>query len=321
MMRLLLAVLAFVTSLSAATPTLAQSYPSRPIRLIVPFPPGGPIDVMARLVSQKLSATLGTVIVENRPGGGSTIGLKAVATAEPDGYTFLFGGTMTLSAIPPLFRGPEAELIKAMVPVSLVSATPFVLIVAPRVPAKTVPELVAYAKANPGKLNFGAPAGATPLLVGKLFKMRAGVDITTVPYRGAANTMTDMITGQIDMALEPTSVTLAHIHEGKIRPLAVTSRARSPELPDLPTMAEAGVPGVVAVSWTGIAGPAKTPADIVAKLNRAINDGLKSEDMANALRKLGGEPLGGSPQDFSALLSEEGPKWVEVVKSSGIKID
>src|SRR5262245_39695834 len=299
----------------------AQGYPNRPIKLIVPFPPGGPIDVMARLVSQKLNTTLGTVIVENRPGGGSTIGLKAVATAEPDGYTFLFGGTMTMSVIPPLFRGPEADLIKAMAPVALVSATPFVLIVAPRVPAKTLLELVAYAKANPGKLNFGAPAGATPLLVGELFKMQAGVNITTVPYRGAASTMTELITGQIDMALEPTSVTLAHIHEGKIRPLAVTSRARSPELPDLPTMAEGGVPGVVAVSWTGITGPAKTPQDVVAKLNRAINDGLKSTDMANALRKLGSEPLGGSPQDFRALLAAEGPKWVEVVKSSGIKID
>jgi tripartite-type tricarboxylate transporter receptor subunit TctC len=322
MLRILLGtLLAIATANLAPVSSVAQTYPSRPIRIIVPFPPGGPIDVMARLVSQKLTATVGTVVVENRPGGGSTVGLKAVATAEPDGYTFLFGGTMTLSAIPPLFRGPEAELIRAMVPVSLVSATPFVLIVAPRLPAKSLRELVAYAKANPGKLNFGAPAGATPLLVGELFKMRAGVDITTVPYRGAANTMTDMITGQIDMALEPTSVTLAHIHEGKIRPLAVTSRARSPELPDLPTMAEGGVSGVVAVSWTGMSAPAKTPADIVAKLNRAVNDALKSQDMANALRKLGSEPLGGSPQEFSALLSEEGPKWVEVVKSSGIKID
>jgi len=314
----LAALLALGIAYSASAPAAAQT---RPIRLIVPFPPGGPIDVMARLVAQKLNATLGTVIVENRPGGGSTVGLKAVATAEPDGTTFLFGGTMTMSVIPPLSRGAEAELIRAMVPVALVSATPFVLIVAPRIPAKTVAEFVAYAKANPGKLNFGAPAGATPLLVGELFKMQAGVNITTVPYRGAANTMTDMITGQIDMALEPTSVTLAHIHEGKIRPLAVTSRARSPELPELPTMAESGVPGVVAVSWTGVSGPARTPPEVVARLNRAINDALKSPDMAAALRKLGSDPLGGTPQDFSTLLAEEGPKWVEVVKSSGIKIE
>ena len=252
---------AALVALGAATalpaPAAAQTYPNRPIKMIVPFPAGGPIDVMARLLSQKLSSSFGTVIVENRPGGGSTVGLKAVAAAEPDGYTFLFGGTMTLSVIPPMFRGPEGDAIRGMVPIALVSSTPFVLIVAPRVPAKTVAELVAYAKANPGKLNFGAPAGATPLLVGELFKMKAGIDFTTIPYRGAATTMNDMLTGQIDMALEPTSVTLAHVHDGKIRPLAVTSRARSPELPALPTMIESGLPGVVAVSWTGVSGPAR----------------------------------------------------------------
>jgi tripartite-type tricarboxylate transporter receptor subunit TctC len=260
-------------------------------------------------------------MVENRPGGGSTVGLKSVAIAEPDGYTFLFGGTMTMSVFPPLFRGPEGDAIRAMTPVSLVSSTPFVLIVAPRVPATTVQELVVYAKANPGKLNFGAPAGATPLLVGELFKMKAGIDFTTVPYRGAATTMNDMLTGQIDMALEPTSVTLAHVAEGTIRPLAVTSAARNSELPKLPTMAESGVPGVVAVSWTGVSGPSGTPVEIVGKLNRAINDALKSDDMKVALRKLGGDPLGGSPQDFAAFLAQEAPKWVEVVKASGLKID
>jgi tripartite-type tricarboxylate transporter receptor subunit TctC len=304
-----------------AVPVHAQTYPNRPIKLIVPFPAGGPIDVMARLLAQKLSAGFGNVMVENRPGGGSTVGLKSVATAEPDGYTFLFGGTMTMSVFPPLFRGPEGDAIRAMTPVSLVSSTPFVLIVAPRVPATTVQELIAYAKANPGKLNFGAPAGATPLLVGELFKMKAGIDFTTVPYRGAATTMNDMLTGQIDMAVEPTSVTLAHVAEGTIRPLAVTSAARNSELPKLPTMAESGVPGVVAVSWTGVSGPSGTSAEVVAKLNRAINDALKSDDMKRALRKLGGDPLGGSPQDFAAFLGQEAPKWVEVVKASGLKID
>jgi tripartite-type tricarboxylate transporter receptor subunit TctC len=196
-----------------------------------------------------------------------------------------------------------------------------VLIVAPRVPAKTVGELVAYAKANPGKLNFGAPAGATPLLVGELFKMKAGISFTTIPYRGAATTMNDMLSGQIDMAVEPTSVTLAHVAEGAIRPLAVTSATRNSELPTLPTMAESGVPGVVAVSWTGVSGPPGMPAEIVAKLNRAINDALRSDDMKLALRKLGGDPLGGSPQEFAAFLAQEAPRWLEVVKSSGLKLD
>src|SRR5215510_11161570 len=181
---------------AACAPASAQSYPTKPIKLIVPFPAGGPIDVMARLLAQKLSASFGAVIVENRPGGGSTVGLKAVATAEPDGYTFLFGGTMTLSVIPAVMTSPDGDLIKGMVPIALISSTPFVLVVAPRLPVTSVPELIAYAKANPGKLNFGAPAGATPLLVGELFKMRAGLEFTTVPYRGAATTMNDMLTGQ-----------------------------------------------------------------------------------------------------------------------------
>jgi len=319
MIRALVGLLALAAAALPGGPAAAQPYPNRPIKLIVPFPAGGPIDVMARLLSQKLSTTLGSVIVENRPGGGGTVGLKAVATAEPDGYTFLFGGTITLSVVPTVTTSPEGDLIRRMTPVALVSSTPFVLIVAQRLPIASVQELIGYARANPGKLNFGAPAGATPLLVGELLKLRAGIAFTTVPYRGAATTMTDMLTGQIDMAIEPTSVSLAHIHEGKIRPLAVTSRARSSELPALPTMAESGVPGVVAVSWTGVAGPAGTPADVAARLNRAINEALAADDMKAALRKLGSDPLGGSPQDFAALLAEESPRWLEVVRAVGLK--
>ena len=322
MTRILLALLALaVATLHAGAASAQTTYPSRPIKLIVPFPAGGPIDVMARLLSQKLSATFGTVIVENRPGGGGTVGLKAVAAAEPDGYTFLFGGTITLSVVPAVMTAPEGEQIRRMTPVALISSTPFVLIVAPRLPMTTIAELIAYARANPGKLNFGAPAGATPLLVGELFKLRAGIAFTTVPYRGAANTMNDMLSGQIDMAIEPTSVSLAHIHEGKIRPLAVTSRARSAELPALPTMAESGVPGVVAVSWTGVTGPPGLPAEITARVNRAINAALAADDMKLALSKLGSEPLGGSAQDFAALLAEERPRWLEVVRAAGLKFD
>jgi tripartite-type tricarboxylate transporter receptor subunit TctC len=322
MTRVLLALLALaIATLHQGAASAQTTYPSRPIKLIVPFPAGGPIDVMARLLGQKLSTTFGPVIVENRPGGGGTVGLKAVAGAEPDGYTFLFGGTITLSVVPAVMTAPEGEQIRRMTPVALISSTPFVLIVAPRLPITTIADLIAYARANPGKLNFGAPAGATPLLVGELFKLRAGIAFTTVPYRGAANTMTDMLTGQIDMVIEPTSVSLAHIHEGKIRPLAVTSRARSAELPALPTMAESGVPGVIAVSWTGVSGPPGLPAEITARVNRAINAALAAEDMKLALSKLGSEPLGGSAQDFTALLAEEGPRWLEVVRAAGLKFD
>ena len=320
MTRILLALLAFAT-LHAGAASAQTTYPSRPIKLVVPFPAGGPIDVMARLLGQKLSTTFGTVIVENRPGGGGTVGLKAVAAAEPDGYTFLFGGTITLSVVPVVMTAPEGEQIRRMTPVALISSTPFVLIVAPRLPITTIAELIAYARTNPGKLNFGAPAGATPLLVGELFKLRAGIAFTTVPYRGAANTMNDMLSGEIDMVIEPTSVSLAHIHEGKIRPLAVTSRARSTELPALPTMAESGVQGVVAVSWTGVSGPPSLPVEITARVNRAINAALTADDMKLALSKLGSEPLGGSARDFAALLAEEGPRWLEVVRAAGLRFD
>ena len=305
-----------------AVPAAAQDrYPNRPVRIIVPFPAGGPIDVMARLVGQKLTPTLGQVIIENRPGGGSTVGLKAAVTAEPDGHTLMFGGLMTLSVLPTMSKSLDIDPLNGFAPIVAVSGTPFVLIVPPRVAARTVQQLVAYAREHPGKVNFGAPAGATPIMVGELFKLRTGINIVTVPYRGAANVMTDMLSGQIDMSFEPTSITLGHVNDGKVRPLAITSATRNSELPDVPTMIESGVPDMVAVSWTGLIAPPRTPPAIVARLNQDVNAALKSEDMIAALRKLGSSPLGGTPQDFRRLLMEESPKWLAVVKSSGMKID
>jgi tripartite-type tricarboxylate transporter receptor subunit TctC len=316
------AIACIVVALAAPAPATAEErYPIRPIRIIVPFPAGGPIDVMAHLVGQKLAPTLGQIIIENRPGGGSTVGLKAAVTAEPDGHTLLYGGLMTLSVLPTMSRMLDIDPVKGFAPIVVVSGTPFVLIVPPRVSAQTARELIAYARANPGKINFGAPAGATPIMVGELFRMRTGINIVTVPYRGAANVMTDMLAGQIDMSFEPTSITLAHVRDGKVRPLAVTGATRSSELPDVPTMIESGVPDMVAVSWTGLVAPPRTPPPIVARLNKVVNAALKSEDMILALQKLGASPLGGTPQDFRNLLAEESPKWVAVVKSSGMKID
>jgi tripartite-type tricarboxylate transporter receptor subunit TctC len=319
--RLLLTVLAFAGAAWVAAASAEERYPSRQVRIIVPFPAGGPIDVMARLIGQKLSPSLGQVIIENRPGGGSTVGLKAALAAEPDGHTLLVGGLMTLAVLPTLSRNLDVDPVNGFSPIIAVSGTPFVLVVPPRVAARTVQELVAYAKANPGRINFGAPAGATPIMVGELFKMRAGVDIVTVPYRGATNVMTDMLGGQIDMAFEPTSVTIAHARDGKVRPLAVTGQSRSAELPDVPTMIEGGVPDMVAVSWTGLVAPPRTPPAIVARLNRDMNAVLKSDAMIAALRKLGSDPIGGTPQDFRSLLAAEAPKWLAVVNSSGIKVD
>jgi tripartite-type tricarboxylate transporter receptor subunit TctC len=228
---------------------------------------------------------------------------------------------MTLSVLPTMSRTLGIDPVNGFAPIAAVSGTPFVLVVPPRVTARTVQELIAHARANPGKVNFGAPAGATPIMVGELFKLRTGIDIVTVPYRGAANVMTDMLAGQIDMSFEPTSITLGHVRDGKVRPLAVTGAARSTELPDVPTMIESGVPDMVAISWTGLVAPPRTPAAIVERLNQAVNAALKSDDMVVALRKLGSSPLGGTPQDFRKLLIDESPKWLAVVKSSGMKFD
>jgi tripartite-type tricarboxylate transporter receptor subunit TctC len=296
-------------------------YPTRPVRIIVPFPAGGPVDVMARLLGQRLSSTLGQIVIENRPGGGSTIGLKAAVAADPDGHTLLYSGMMTLSVLPSMSRSLKIDPLKAFSPIAAVSGVPFVLVVSRRVRATTLGELVAFARANPGKLNFGAPSGATPLLVGELFKLKADIKITTVPYRGAANTITDILSGQIDMIFAPVSVVVALARDGKVRPLAVTDTTRSPELPAVPTMIESGLPGVVATSWTGLVAPAGTPGAIVTRLNRDVNEALKSKDMIAALRKLGATAIGGAPQDFSKLLAEESPKWIAVVKASGIKFE
>lgn len=323
MIRIICCIASLAGLLAAfATPVAAQErYPNRPVRIIVPFPAGGPIDVMARLVAQKLTSSLGQVIIENRPGGGSTVGLKAAVTAEPDGHTLMFGGLMTLSVLPSMSKALDIDPVNGFAPIVAVSGTPFVLIVPPRVKARTVQELIAYARANPGKVNFGAPAGATPIMVGELLRLRTGINIVTVPYRGAASVMTDMLSGQIDMSFEPTSITLGHVNDGKVRPLAITSATRNSELPDVPTMLESGVPDMVAVSWTGLVAPPRTPPAIIARLNQDVNAALKSEDMIVALRKLGSIPLGGTPQDFRNLLAEELPKWLAVVKSSGMKID
>jgi tripartite-type tricarboxylate transporter receptor subunit TctC len=304
------------------SPTLAQApYPSHPIRLIVPFPPGGPVDVMARFVVQRLGATLGQVIIDNRPGAGGTIGSKAAALAEPDGYTLLFGSSTTLAASPSLYRNIGYDPVKSFVPVGMISSVPFVLAVAPHVRANTLAELVAYAKANPGKLNFGAPTGTLPHLTGEMFKLRAGIDMVHIPYKGAASAITDVLSGEMDMTFEPISVMVAHVRDGKVRPLAVTSTERSPELPDVPTMIESGYPGFVSMSWTGIVAPAGTSPEVVAKLNRTIIETFRAKDAQEGLARMGAEPKFGTPESFGAMIAAEIPKWAEAVRAAGVRLD
>ena len=317
--RCLIAALAAIYIPSAA---LAQApYPSRPIRLIVPFPPGGPVDVMARCVVQRLGPALGQIIIDNRPGAGGTIGSKAASLAEPDGYTLLFGSSTTLAASPSLYRNIGYDPVKSFVPVGMISSVPFVLAVAPHVRANTLAELVAYAKANPGKLNFGAPTGTLPHLTGEMFKLRAGIDMVHIPYKGAATAITDVLSGEMDMTFEPISVMIAHVRDGKVRPLAVTGAEHSPELPDVPTMIESGYPGFVSMSWTGIVAPASTSPEVVAKLNRTIIETFRAKDAQEGLARMGAEPKFGTPESFGATIAAEIPKWAEAVRAAGVRLD
>ena len=315
------ALAAIAALICAVAPLRAETYPSRPIKLITPFPPGGPVDVMARLVAQRLTQNFGTVIVDNRPGAGGTIGSRGAAAAEPDGYTLLFGSSTTLAASPALYQNIGYDPIKSFTPVAMISSVPFAIVVSPKLPVHSVQDLIAYAKQHPGKLNYGAPTGALPHLTGEMFKTAAGVDIVHVPYKGAAMAMTDLIAGQVEVAFEPYSVLLGHISEGSVRALAVAGETRSPDLPDVPTMIESGYPGVVSVSWSAIVAPAGTPVEIVARLNAAVNAVIGAPETRATLAKLGATPKPGTPGDLGAYIAAETPKWAAVVKAAHIKIE
>ena len=317
--RILVAALAIGVAALPGHEAGAQSYPARPIKLIAPFPAGGPLDIMARLIAQQLSANVGQVIVENRPGAGATLGGKAVATADPDGYTLLLGSSASLAIGPALYRSAGYDPVKSFVPVALVSNVPYVLVAAVNAPFKTVGELLAHAKAHPGKLNFGVPNGAPPHMLALMFRQLTGADITVVPYKGAATVITDLIGGQIDAGFETTSVMFAHLHEGKVRGLAVITERRLPQLPDLPTMRESGVPDLTGSSWTGILAPAGTPPEIVAKLRAAIIGALKSDDIKDKFAKLGAETRFSSQDEFASFIASEAERLGDIIRISGSK--
>ncbi|HUI97976.1 MAG TPA: tripartite tricarboxylate transporter substrate binding protein [Xanthobacteraceae bacterium] len=297
----------------------ADPFPSRPIRLIVPFPPGGPADVMGRLIGQCLTATLGQAIVDNRPGAGSTLGAREVARADPDGYTLLVGSAATNAIGPTLYRNIGYDPATAFTAVAAFSSTPYVMVTGAKTAANSVRGIIADAKAHPGKLNVGVPNGAPPHMIAVWFKDATATDIVIVPYKGAATVITDLIGGQIDLAFETTSVTLAHLRDGSIRPLGVATRERLPDLPDVPTLIESGVPDFVADSWIGVLAPAGTPAEIVDRLNAAINAGLQSPDIQARLKALASQPQPGPPQAFAALMAAENPKWTAMAKLSNLK--
>jgi tripartite-type tricarboxylate transporter receptor subunit TctC len=311
---------------AAALPALpciapAEAYPTRPVRIIVGAPPGGAFDILARLIGQWLSERFRQpFIVENRPGAGTNIGTEAVVKAAPDGYTLLFFD-VSPAINTNLYDNLNFVFLRDIAPIASIVRSPLIMVVHPAIPAKTVPEFIAYAKANPGKINMASTGnGATPHVTGELFKMMAGVDMVHVPYRGAAPAITDLLSGQVQVLFISPLVSIEHIKTGRLRALAVTTAMRSDALPGIPTMGEF-VPGYEASTWYGVGAPKATPAEIVDKLNKEINAGLADPKMQARLADFGGTPLVVSPADFGRLIAEETEKWGKVIRALNIKAE
>jgi tripartite-type tricarboxylate transporter receptor subunit TctC len=303
----------------AVSTAAAQTYPSKPIKMVVPYTPGSPVDVLARVVTQHVGARLGqTIVIDNRPGAGTTIGTKAAANAEPDGYTILIGATSFIISAS-LYPNLDYDPVKSFAPVAMLANSPQVLVIAPSVPAKTVAEFIAYAKANPGKLNFGFGLGTLPQILGESFKVETGVDIASIPYKGGAQAITDMLGGRIQVNFGTQSTLLPLIQQGKVRALAVTTETRAKDLPDVPTMAESGLPQLGLTFSAGILAPAGTPPAIVEKLNAATNEAMKSPELTASMGKLGFEPTFWTAAQYAAFLAEEARRWPPIVKASGVQ--
>ena len=317
--RLLCAALATLAAPLAA----AQDYPERPVHLIVPFPPGGGADILARTVMPRVAQALGKpVVIENRPGAGGNVGAEFVAKAAPDGYTLLYGTNGTHAINGSLYRNLRFDPAKDFVPVTRMTTIATLLIVSPKLPVNSVGELIRYARANPGKVNFASAGnGTTSHLAGELFKTMAGVDIVHVPYGGGGKAVIDVVSGQVQMMIDVMPNALPLARDGRARGLAVGTAARYPGAPEFPTIAEAGVPGFEASAWDGIFVPAGTPPAIVAKLNAAIREALADPQIAEALRARGAQPSPTTPEEFARFIAESAERWARAVKSSGAKID
>jgi len=300
---------------------LAQTYPTRPVRLMVPFGPAGATDITARLIGQWLSERLGQqFVVENRSGAGGNVGTEAVVRAAPDGYTLgLFGTPSAINAT--LYDKLNFNFVRDIAPIAPIVRFPYIMVVNPSVPAKTLPEFITYAKANPGKINMASPGiGSTPHVNGELFKVMTGTNMVHVPYRSAAAVMTDLLSGQVQLYFGTTASSLEYVRTGKLRALGVTIERRLDALPEIPTVAEF-VPGYEASNWYGVGAPKATPAQIIDKLNKEISASLADPNMKARFADLGGTVLAGSPADFGKLIADETEKWAKVVKLAGIKAD
>ena len=301
----------------------AQSFPAKPIRIVVPFPAGGTTDILARAAAQKLTESMGQpAVVDNRPGAAGNIGAELVAKAAPDGYTLLMGTVGTHAINASLYAKMPYDHVRDFAPVILVAGVPNVLVIHPSVPANSVQELIAYGKANPAKLNFASSGSGTSIhLAGELFKTMTGVQMTHVPYKGSAPAIADLLGGQVQLMFDNLPSALPHIKAGKLKALAVTSAQRSAALPDVPTVAESGLAGFEASSWFGLLAPAGTPKDVVAKLNGEVAKWLATPEAKDKLAALGAIAAGASPDDFTRHIATETTKWQRVVKESGAKVD
>ncbi|MEO8133936.1 MAG: tripartite tricarboxylate transporter substrate binding protein [Betaproteobacteria bacterium] len=310
-------------TLTLPSAALGQAYPNKPIRLVVPFPPGGPIDLVARAIGQKLQETWGQpVVVENKPGAGGNIGIDFVAKAAPDGYTLGMGALSTHAVNPHLYSKMPYDALKDFAPVTLVAITPNVLVLNPSVNAHSVQEFIALAKANPGKYAFASGSnGSAGHLAGELFKTLAGIDIVHVPYKGGAPAMQDLLGGQVQFMFDNLANSMQQIRIGKLKAFAVTTAKRSALAPELPTMAEVGVTGFDISTWYGVVAPAGTPPEIVRKLNVEIVKMLGSDDMREKLKVQGAEAAPDSPEEFAAFIRSEWTKYAKIVKDSGAKVD
>jgi tripartite-type tricarboxylate transporter receptor subunit TctC len=320
-MRQRIGVLIAACLLAGAAAPAAAAWPERPVHWVVPYPPGGATDIVARLIGAKLSVEFGqSVVIDNRPGAGGNVGTDLVAKSPPDGYTMLFGGVahaISETAYPVL----PFDLHRDLASVILLTRLPNVMTVAPQFPARSVPELIALAKAEPGKLNFASAGnGTSPHLSGELFKFLAGIDLTHVPYRGAAPAIQDLIGGHVELMFDNIPSAIGHVRGGSLRALAVTTVTRSPALPDVPTIAET-LPGYEAYSWFSIMVPAGTPVPVVQRINRDTNAVLAQPDVRARLLELGATPAGGTPEDCAAFLDAEIAKWAKVVRAAHVTIE
>jgi tripartite-type tricarboxylate transporter receptor subunit TctC len=313
-------ILTMALSVFAVVSASAETYPNRPVRIVVPTPAGGPVDVMARLLANALPPFLGqNAIVENRAGAGNTLGSRIAAAAEPDGYTLLVSAASGLIMSPMVFKNAGYDEM-SFAPIALVAETPQILVAYPSAPFKSVGELIAYARANPGRLNYSTGgAGTLPHLTAELFKQRTGTDIVHVPYRGGGPALTDVVAGQVQFTFDTPGTSLQLIRSGKLKPLAVSNPTRLPELPDVATMPELGLAPINSGSWVALLAPLATPAPIIARLNRATNDALRAPAMRDVLGRLGAQIRGGTPDDLARHMKAEHEKWAPVVAALGLR--